>query len=63
MYALASAERDCALLPRSVRATRPAADLLLVDGDPATTIADTLNIGGIWRRGARLATCQRRASR
>ena len=31
------------------------ADLLLVDGDPATTISDTLNIRAIWRRGARLA--------
>lgn len=27
------------------------ADLLLVDGDPTTTISDTLSIRGIWRRG------------
>lgn len=27
------------------------ADLLLVDGDPATTISDTLNTRAIWRRG------------
>jgi imidazolonepropionase-like amidohydrolase len=31
------------------------ADLLLVDGDPTTTISDTLNTRAIWRRGARLA--------
>ena len=29
------------------------ADLLLVDGDPTTTIADTLSIRAIWRRGVR----------
>ena len=29
------------------------ADLLLVDGDPTTTIADTLSIRAVWRRGAR----------
>ncbi|MER7137951.1 MULTISPECIES: amidohydrolase family protein [Streptomyces] len=27
------------------------ADLLLVDGDPTTTIADTLNLRAVWRRG------------
>jgi imidazolonepropionase-like amidohydrolase len=31
------------------------ADLLLVDGDPTIDINDTLNIVGVWRRGARLA--------
>ncbi|WP_435243598.1 amidohydrolase family protein [Streptomyces cucumeris] len=31
------------------------ADLLLVDGDPTTTISDTLNTRGVWRRGTRLA--------
>ena len=31
------------------------ADLLLVDGDPSTTITDTLNIRAVWRRGTRLA--------
>ncbi|MFI5704003.1 amidohydrolase family protein [Streptomyces xanthochromogenes] len=30
------------------------ADLLLVDGDPTTTIADTLNTRAVWRRGTRL---------
>ncbi len=30
------------------------ADLLLVDGDPTTNIADTLNIRAVWRRGSRL---------
>jgi imidazolonepropionase-like amidohydrolase len=30
------------------------ADLLLVDGDPTTTISDTLNTRAIWRRGTRL---------
>lgn len=31
------------------------ADLLLVDGDPTTTITDTLNTRAVWRRGTRLA--------
>ncbi|WFE27368.1 amidohydrolase family protein [Solwaraspora sp. WMMD791] len=31
------------------------ADLLLVDGDPTTTISDTLNTHLVWRRGKRLA--------
>jgi len=31
------------------------ADLLLVDGDPTSTISDTLNTRAIWRRGTRLA--------
>lgn len=31
------------------------ADLLLVDGDPITTITDTLNTRAVWRRGTRLA--------
>jgi imidazolonepropionase-like amidohydrolase len=30
------------------------ADLLLIDGDPAAKIADTLSIAGIWRRGQQL---------
>ncbi|MYV51073.1 amidohydrolase family protein [Streptomyces sp. SID3212] len=30
------------------------ADLLLVDGDPTTTISDTLNTRAVWRRGSRL---------
>ncbi|WP_028645652.1 amidohydrolase family protein [Nocardioides sp. URHA0020] len=32
------------------------ADLLLVDGDPLTTIGDTLNVRGVWRRGQLLST-------
>jgi len=32
------------------------ADLFLVDGDPTTSISDTLNIRAVWRRGARLAS-------
>jgi imidazolonepropionase-like amidohydrolase len=31
------------------------ADLLLVDGDPTSTISDTLNTRAVWRRGTRLA--------
>ncbi|SNS22270.1 amidohydrolase family protein [Actinomadura mexicana] len=30
------------------------ADLLLVEGDPITTISDTLNTRAVWRRGTRL---------
>lgn len=30
------------------------ADLLLVDGDPTTRVADTLAISAVWRRGVRL---------
>ena len=29
------------------------ADLLLVDGDPTTTVSDTLNLREVWRRGTR----------
>ncbi|MET9697807.1 amidohydrolase family protein [Streptomyces sp. NPDC006529] len=32
------------------------ADLLLVDGDPTTTITDSLNTRSVWRRGTRLAS-------
>ncbi len=31
-------------------------DLLLIDGDPATTISDTLNTRAVWRRGTRFTT-------
>ncbi|MEW2073994.1 amidohydrolase family protein [Streptomyces sp. NPDC012403] len=31
------------------------ADLLLIDGDPTSTISDTLNTRAVWRRGTRLA--------
>jgi imidazolonepropionase-like amidohydrolase len=29
------------------------ADLLLIDGDPAKTISDTLSVRAVWRRGVR----------
>lgn len=32
------------------------ADLLLVDGDPTTSVSDTLDTRAVWRRGRRLAT-------
>ena len=32
------------------------ADLLLVDGDPTTTISDTLSVRAVWRSGIRLTT-------
>ncbi|MEV4007476.1 amidohydrolase family protein [Actinomadura sp. NPDC049753] len=32
------------------------ADLLLVDGDPTTTISDTLDTRAVWRRGTRLTS-------
>jgi len=32
------------------------ADLLLVDGDPTTSIRDTLSIRAVWRRGVQLTT-------
>jgi imidazolonepropionase-like amidohydrolase len=31
------------------------ADLLLVTGDPTTTIGDTLSVQAVWRQGSRLA--------
>ncbi|MDR3574388.1 MAG: amidohydrolase family protein [Anaerolineaceae bacterium] len=34
------------------------ADLLLVDGDPTTRIADTLSIRAVWRQGAQLTAQQ-----
>ncbi|MEU0156073.1 amidohydrolase family protein [Micromonospora fulviviridis] len=34
------------------------ADLLLVDGDPTTTISDTLNTRAVWRRGARMTLAE-----
>jgi imidazolonepropionase-like amidohydrolase len=32
------------------------ADLLLVDGDPTTSISDTLSIRAVWCRGVQLTT-------
>lgn len=39
------------------------ADLLLVDGDPTTTIGDTLNTRAVWRRGVRLTTAAATSNR
>jgi imidazolonepropionase-like amidohydrolase len=44
------------LADRGTIATGQRADLLLVNGDPTTTIGDTLNIREVWRRGQRLAS-------
>jgi imidazolonepropionase-like amidohydrolase len=43
------------LADRGTIAVGQRADLLLVNGDPTTTIGDTLNIREVWRRGQRLA--------
>ncbi|MET7304492.1 amidohydrolase family protein [Embleya sp. NPDC005575] len=53
--ATATTARRFALADRGRIAEGLRADLLLVDGDPTTTIADTLNTRAIWRRGTRLA--------
>ncbi|HTX71114.1 MAG TPA: amidohydrolase family protein [Thermoleophilia bacterium] len=52
--ATATTARRFALSDRGRIAEGLRADLLLVDGDPTTTISDTLNIRGVWRRGNRL---------
>lgn len=46
--------RRFALTDRGRIAEGLRADLLLVDGDPAVTISDTLNARAVWRRGTRL---------
>ncbi|KQX08202.1 MULTISPECIES: amidohydrolase family protein [unclassified Leifsonia] len=51
--ATAVAARRFGLTDRGTIAVGQRADLLLVDGDPTTTIGDTLNIRGVWRRGIR----------
>jgi len=53
--ATAAPARRFGLDDRGRIATGLRADLLLVDGDPTTTIDDSLNIRAVWRRGARLA--------
>ncbi|MEW2065458.1 amidohydrolase family protein [Streptomyces sp. NPDC007346] len=53
--ATATPARRFALTDRGRIAPGLRADLLLVDGDPTTTISDTLNTRAIWRRGTRLA--------
>jgi imidazolonepropionase-like amidohydrolase len=47
--------RRFGLTDRGRIAPRHRADLLLVQGDPTTVIADTLNTRAVWRRGSRLA--------
>lgn len=51
--ATAVAARRFGLTDRGTIAVGQRADLLLVDGDPTTTIGDTLNIRDVWRRGIR----------
>ncbi|WP_033292089.1 amidohydrolase family protein [Amycolatopsis jejuensis] len=52
--ATATTARRFALDDRGRIAEGLRADLLLVDGDPTTTISDTLNTRAIWRRGTRV---------
>jgi imidazolonepropionase-like amidohydrolase len=52
--ATATTARRFALTDRGRIAEGLRADLLLVDGDPTTTISDTLNTRAVWRRGTRL---------
>jgi len=54
--ATATTARRFALSDRGRIAEGLRADLLLVDGDPTTTISDTLNTRAVWRGGARLGT-------
>jgi imidazolonepropionase-like amidohydrolase len=51
--ATAVTARRFGLTDRGTIAVGQRADLLLVDGDPTTTISDTLNIRDVWRRGIR----------
>ncbi|WP_314149103.1 amidohydrolase family protein [uncultured Leifsonia sp.] len=51
--------RRFGLADRGLIAEGLRADLLLVDGDPTTRIADTLNIRQVWRRGAPLLPAAR----
>lgn len=53
--ATASTARRFHLSDRGQIAEGLRADLLMVDGDPTTTITDTLNTRAVWRRGSRLA--------
>jgi imidazolonepropionase-like amidohydrolase len=52
--ATATTARRFALTDRGRIAEGLRADLLLVDGDPTTTISDTLDTRAVWRRGSRL---------
>lgn len=51
--ATAVTARRFGLTDRGTIAVGRRADLVLVDGDPTTTISDTLNIRDVWRRGIR----------
>jgi len=53
--ATATSARRFGLDDRGRIAVGKRADVVLVDGDPTSTISDTLNIRAVWRRGARLA--------
>jgi imidazolonepropionase-like amidohydrolase len=54
--ATATPARHFGLNDRGRIAVGRRADLLLVDGDPTTSISDTLNTRAVWRRGTQLAT-------
>lgn len=54
--ATSATARQFNLADRGTIAVGQRADLLLVDGDPTTTISDTLNIREVWRRGQRLVS-------
>ena len=54
--ATAVTARRFGLTDRGSIAVGQRADLLLVDGDPTTTISDTLNVRDVWRRGVRQPT-------
>jgi imidazolonepropionase-like amidohydrolase len=51
--ATAVSARRFGLEDRGSIAVGQRADLLLVDGDPVSTISDTLNVRDVWRRGIR----------
>jgi imidazolonepropionase-like amidohydrolase len=52
--ATAVTARRFGLSDRGTIAVGQRADLVLVDGDPTTTISDTLNVRDVWRRGTRV---------
>ncbi len=51
----ATPARRFGLTDRGCIAPGACADLLLVDGDPLTNIADTLSIRTVWHRGVQLS--------
>jgi len=54
--ATSTSARRFGLIDRGRIASGACADLLLVDGDPLTNIADTLSIRAVWHRGVQLTT-------